>query len=263
MSISPDDVKTYYDDFSRQRMLDYRIRRRNLRIEKAIRFFTSNIRADDTVLDIGCGIGVATEAVGKLARAVVGVDISEQNIWYAKQTVQRSNVNFHRFDVINEADGWNAILPRRPTVITLCDVIEHIPETDRPKLLKQLGQAASDDAKILLTFPSEFYQRYMAAESQRELQIIDNVITPAQIAAEASAAGFSITYFSLVDVWKHAQYVHCKLERTSGLALRVREKASAHPLRAKVQRLTDVADRILFAKARRRRYVDKVFAVQK
>ena len=57
-----------------------------------------------------------------------------------------------------------------------------------------------------------------------ELQIIDNTITASLIASEARAAGFALSYFDLVDVWKQVQYAHCKLERVETLEKKVRRK---------------------------------------
>ena len=53
MNPSSEQVKAYYNSFSRDRMLRYRIRS-NKRIGKAVQFFCSNIGGDDVVLDIGC-----------------------------------------------------------------------------------------------------------------------------------------------------------------------------------------------------------------
>jgi hypothetical protein len=238
MNTSPEQVRAYYDAYSRDRMLNYRIQS-NLRIERAIQFFRSCIKSDDVVLDIGCGIGIATEAMARSARHVIGIDISEQNIWY---------------------ESLRSLLPSAPTVITLCDVIEHIPAGDRLALFTQIRRMSSDRAAVLLTFPSEFYQQYMAAEARHELQIIDNIITPEQLGAEARPAGFSISYFHLVEVWKQVQYAHCKMESTAELNRRVRQSSAASSTKTKLRRLIDIADRSLFEKRRRKRYIYDVFS---
>jgi trans-aconitate 2-methyltransferase len=258
-SAAPDQVKAYYDAFSRDRMLNYRIRS-NPRIERAIQFFCASIRPDDIVLDIGCGIGIAPEAMARKAKGVVGIDISEQNIWYAERTIGLPNVKFHRMDIVHEVDALQSLLTAAPTVVTMCDVIEHIPTEARPALFQSIRQLSAEHAKLLLTFPSEFYQHYMAEEARHELQIIDNVITPDVLVAEAGAAGFSMTYFELVDIWKQVQYAHCKLDSRAELSRRVRERPVSSSRRTAWRRLKDMVDRSLIERRRRKRYIDDVFA---
>lgn len=259
MSPSARDIRAYYDSFLQDRMLEYRIRP-NRRIEKAIQFFCSSIRSDDVVLDIGCGIGIATEAMARQARHVVGVDISDQNIWYAKKTVDLPNVSFHSVDVTEEGSNWQALLPSPPTVVTLCDVIEHIPEDRRRDLFGAIAAGGTESLRILLTFPSEFYQRYLAEQEPGELQIIDHTITAQQLALEAGTAGLSISCFRLVDVWRLGQYAHCRLERDKSLAADVRRKPNIRSTIGKnVVRKAGKFARKIVEQRRRKRYIDDVF----
>jgi 2-polyprenyl-3-methyl-5-hydroxy-6-metoxy-1,4-benzoquinol methylase len=224
MATTADDIRAFYDAFSRDRMQSYRVRP-NLRIARAIDFFCSFATAEDVILDVGCGIGVATEAMAKRARKVIGIDISAQNVQYARTTVRLPNVSFYQIDIIHDRELLKASLPTSPTIVTLCDVIEHIPANDRPTFFKNVREVCSKDAALLLTFPSAFYQRFLAEEAAHELQIVDNIITPDQLCAEAAAVGFSMTYFALIDVWKRVQYAHCALECEATLSRRVRESA--------------------------------------
>jgi trans-aconitate 2-methyltransferase len=218
MQPSADEVRSFYDKFLQQRMLNYRVEG-NIRIELATKFFCSNLRYDDVVVDVGCGIGIATEAMAKAApcRLVIGLDISKENIWYAKKTITLANVSFHCVDVTENPGAVLALLPRKPTVITMCDVIEHIPEDARVAMLRGFVNMCSNDLKVLLTFPSVYYQEFLRRESPEELQIIDNSIGPEVLSREAHAAGLSITSFALVNVWRKAQYVHSVLEREDTL----------------------------------------------
>jgi trans-aconitate 2-methyltransferase len=88
MSINPTaaDVRSYYNGFLKNKMLAYRLYG-NDRIDLAARFFLDNIAEDSIIVDIGCGIGIATEIMAKKASRgrVICLDISDQNIWYAKQ----------------------------------------------------------------------------------------------------------------------------------------------------------------------------------
>jgi trans-aconitate 2-methyltransferase len=203
MQPSTHQVRAYYDDFLRKRMLTYRVDG-NRRIELAVDFFIAQLREDDVIIDVGCGIGIATEAMARRAKKgfVVGLDLSEQNIWYANKTIALRNLSFHSLDVVNNANQIMDLLPKKPGVITLCDVIEHIPENSRVALLRQLANVGAEDLRILLTFPSKYYQDLLRQESSDELQIIDNSISSERLAQEAANAGLSMTFFKMIDVWR-------------------------------------------------------------
>jgi trans-aconitate 2-methyltransferase len=92
MAATESDIRKYYNEFLKARMIKYRLDG-NLRIEMATRFFLDNIEKEDTVIDVGCGIGIPTEAMAKKAYrgCVIGFDISDQNICYAEKTVRLPN----------------------------------------------------------------------------------------------------------------------------------------------------------------------------
>jgi trans-aconitate 2-methyltransferase len=252
---TPKEVQFYYDQFMRETMLEYRLDG-NMRIEKATAFFLSHVRSNDVIIDVGCGIGIATEAMANAVPDgfVLGLDISEENIWYANKTVKRRNLLFRDLNVTKvKPEEILTLLPRRPTVITLCDVIEHIPEDSRIAVLRQFADLGSEDLRVLLTFPSEYYQALLRRDNAKELQIIDNAIGPAVLAHEARTAGLSMTCFHLIDVWRKAQYVHCVLRRDDTLAKAVSQTVP-EPTRTSLP---------IFGRLRRRylrwRYVDRVF----
>jgi 2-polyprenyl-3-methyl-5-hydroxy-6-metoxy-1,4-benzoquinol methylase len=261
MSVSADQVAAYYDIFLHDRMLNYRIKP-NARIERAVEFFCSSIRSGDVVLDIGCGIGIASEVMAKRARRVVGVDISEQNIWYASQTVRERNVLFCCADVIDDREKVEQALQNvkaKVDIFTLCDVIEHIRDEDRSSLFSTMARLGSQNAIILMTFPTEFYQQYLAREAPNELQIVDNFISPQLIAAEAAKVGFYISYFKIVDVWRKSQYAHCKLERIDSLNKYVGEPVEA-PTFTRWIRTTRSSLRRPYERFLRKKYITDIFA---
>jgi trans-aconitate methyltransferase len=258
MQPSARQVRAYYDDFLRNTMLKYRVDG-NRRLDLAVRFFIQHLRKDDVIVDVGCGIGVATEAMAKRAKKgrVLGLDLSEQNIWYANRTVILPNVSFHSIDVVNNADKILKLLPRRPNVITLCDVIEHIPEDHRVPLLRQLNHLGADNVRILLTFPSKYYQDFLRQEQPGELQIIDNSIPSECLAQEAANAGLSMTFFTMIDVWRKSQYAHCVLERDTTIGKRASEMAEQNT-KTSLSFWNNLVRRY-----RRKKYIDKVFETQK
>jgi len=217
---TPAQVKSFYDTFSRDRMLSYRIAG-NLRIERAVEFFGSFIRANEAILDIGCGIGIATEAMARhTSGPVLGVDISDQNIWYAKKTAVAPNLQFMVADVLDDAVVLPLVKP--PSLITMCDVIEHIPDDEREKLFRSFSKIGAPDLRVALSYPTAVNLQYLEEEVPSEIQIIDNKIPPEVIAAEASRAGLQMTYFKMVPVWREVEYAYCAFERKESLYAKVR-----------------------------------------
>lgn len=269
MSVAnPDQVRAFYDDFLLKRMIGYRLHG-NIRVEAASRFFVEHAHENSTIIDVGCGIGIASEALGKKARAgtVLGMDISDKNIWYAGKTVQLPNVQFHAIDIIRDAELVRSLLSgKKVDIFALGDAIEHIADNERARLFDTMSALGSLEVKILITIPSEFYQRYLMAEKREELQIIDNIITPTLLEQEGRRAGFAMTYFRVLDMWQNVQYAHCVLERDAELMRRVRTDvprvASSRVVklgRRVVNLGRRVVNKLYLRPARQKMYVTDVF----
>jgi trans-aconitate methyltransferase len=264
MPSNAEQIREYYNDFLLKRMVSYRLYG-NLRIEVACKFFCDYAEVNSTIVDIGCGIGIASEALGKVATRglVLGLDISDKNIWYARKTISLPNVQFHSIDIIDESEKVQSLLSGNTVdLFILSDVVEHIDEEKRARLFETLSSLASPNAKVLITIPSEFYQRHLMQEHRDELQIIDNVITPTILEKDGQAAGFSMTYFRIIDMWQGAQYAHCILERTAALAQHVRETTSPRPPNTLLRLARRIADKVYFRPQLQRRYLTNVFPEQ-
>ena len=207
--MDPDQVRRFYDDFMRSRMVGYRLEP-NLRLAKAIERVRPWIRDDSRVLDVGCGIGIFSEQIAKVARhgAVVGIDLSAENIWYARKTIMLPNLRFLQANVLMQFDVVQGALSGPVDVVTLVDVIEHIPAEAPTTLLQNLRKLMRPTAMLVMTYPSPQYQRYLNSHEPEELQIIDNAIEIHDLLHEARAAGFEAFHYLLETVWRTSQYVH-------------------------------------------------------
>jgi len=264
MQSNKENVREFYNEFMSKRMVNYRING-NARIESAASFFASHICENDTVVDIGCGIGIAAEALAKKTRlgTVIGIDLSDKNIWYANKTVRLPNLKFHALDIIRDADRLRELLQGKTVdVFTLGDVLEHIPEDGRGLLFRSMAALGSPTVKILITIPSEFYQRYLMAEQPDELQIIDNVITPSLLEQEGRKEGFALTYFRVIAMWKPAQYVHCVLERETDLAAKMKTSVPAVRTNPLLQFSQHFVNKLVVQPRRYKKYVTEVFDEQ-
>ena len=208
-NVEEDRTGAYYDDFLKKRMVHYRING-NLRIEAAARLLESVVRDGFAVADLGCGIGIIVERLGKrFPRAkVIGVDISAANIEYARKTISLSNVKFIQASVTEQFERLLDLCPGGFDAISLIDVIEHIPVGQRQHLFENISKLTTREAILVITYPSPEYQRYLLENNQSELQLIDNIVEPHELLTEVAPFGWKLRYFSYVDVWRHNQYIH-------------------------------------------------------
>lgn len=213
------EVKEFYNAFLKSRMIDYRINDGNERINLASSFILKSINYNDNIFEIGCGIGIITERISKKIKNgfVWACDISDQNIWYSKQTIRSKNIDFFVADILSQFDNVKKRINKKIDVFIFVDVIEHIPKEQHSELLKKLNLIATDNAKILLTFPSEYYQNYLIQNNPKELQIIDEIITLDHISKIAQQTDWTIKYFELKDIWMNNQYVHCILHKNQSI----------------------------------------------
>lgn len=250
---TPGEVEAYYDSFSTERMARYR-QAGNLRIDKAIARILGHVEPKSRILDVGCGVGIVTEALAKAAPNghVLGIDISEQNIQGAIEAVKARNVTFRKLDAIEEFTALRELVPQPLDVIVLVDVIEHLPVATRALLLARLGELASPTGRLVLTYPSPQYQSYLMAEKPEELQIIDNIVTLDELLDETRRAGWHLLHYSLETVWMTNQYVHCVLAREAGLVRAAKPAKPGSRTARAMRKLKRFFERRLAERPRRR-----------
>jgi trans-aconitate 2-methyltransferase len=207
---SSTEVKQFYDNFTDTRMLQYKLYG-NPRIDKAVQLITSYLTPDSNILDIGCGIGIVPEQVAaKLQQGkILACDLSENNINYARKTVESDKIEFFNVNVVENFEAIRHKLTSPVDLVTMVDVIEHLPPDSYDQLFNNLSLVTGDRAKLILTYPSPEYQIYLQKNDPEELQIIDEVIEVNSLIKFALQYGFDLEYFTYIDVWKKNQYIHC------------------------------------------------------
>lgn len=102
--------------------------------------------AGKDVLDAGCGVGYGSAILAAVARRVVGVDLSEEAIAYARRRYSRPNVEFSVDDLLEL---------RKPDdtfdVVCAFEAIEHLPDPETH--LAQVSRVLRPDGVYLVSTP--------------------------------------------------------------------------------------------------------------
>lgn len=207
----------YYDRFLVERMLAYRVSG-SPRLEAAWNFIRSRVRATSRILDVGCGIGLMSERMARVAHRgfVHAFDLSPANVAYARRTVRRRNLELFQADLLAGLDRVRERLGEPVDLVTMIDVIEHVPCAAHEDLLRRLGEMVVADGALLLTFPSVPYQLHLHRNEPAGLQEVDETIELSDLASVAARSGWHVARYLHVDVWRRNQYVHCELVRELG-----------------------------------------------
>jgi len=204
------EVKNFYNNFTDSRMVQYRLYG-NPRIDQAIELIKNYTFENSNILDIGCGIGIVPEKIAKKLTSghIWACDISERNIEYAKKTIISEKIDFLVTDILENFSEVTTTIDRPIDLVSLVDVIEHLPIEKHKILFANLDKITSEQAVIILTYPSPQYQSYLKQNEAEELQVVDEEIEIGDLIKVASQANFHLKHFSYVDIWKNNQYIHC------------------------------------------------------
>ena len=123
-------------------------------------FFVNRLNRNDTVLDIGCGIGVLAYSMAKAGARVTGIDFSEANIQTAQKRFAHPGITYVCGNALTDLpDGVYE-------TIVLSNVLEHLPE--RPKFLRSLQERLSP-RRYLIRVP--LFEREWRVPLKQELGV--------------------------------------------------------------------------------------------
>jgi 2-polyprenyl-3-methyl-5-hydroxy-6-metoxy-1,4-benzoquinol methylase len=117
------------------------------RLEFILDAIVKNIPAGEEILDVGCGNGIITAAVGKSGFIVTGIDSSEKAIAAAQSSNDLPNVKF-----VVVAAGELAVQPGKFAAIICSEVLEHL--HDPSSLLDVLKQSLKNNGILVVTVPN-------------------------------------------------------------------------------------------------------------
>jgi SAM-dependent methyltransferase len=173
------EAREFYENFTAHLLRDrLRDNPRHRWIRRLLRDLFAH-RRFGSALDVGCGIGLLTREIRRFVPEVRGVDLSENNIRFARATVP--GVEFDRVDLSGATT--TGTLPRRYELITAFDVLEHIPAPEKGIFLHRLMDHLTEDGWILLTIPTPEYLEYQRRHAPERLQVIDQSVTSLELSA--------------------------------------------------------------------------------
>jgi len=113
------------------------------------RFAASHV-AGMRVADIACGTGYGSHTLRETgAQEVVGVDVSQEAIRYARRKYQTASVVFHI------ADATQTLLPDHSfDAIVSFETIEHVLAADR--LLREFKRIIKPDGRLVISSPNDW-----------------------------------------------------------------------------------------------------------
>ncbi len=173
-AISTTEIKKFYNG-----MLPHLSLKRP-RHERVIAGLSKIVTPLMTVLDVGCGAGITTNALSSICN-VTGIDIADGLIEYAR-------TEYPHIEFIS-GDFRTVDLGRKFDLVCLIDVMEHIPREDVGAFLANVKRHSS--SMIYLNIPDGRYLDHLKMFRPGSLQIIDEPYEISEILAMFSLIGYS------------------------------------------------------------------------
>lgn len=109
------------------------------------RFASQFVKEGNVVLDCACGIGYGSEILAKKAKKVIGVDIDEKTIRYAKKHYQHQNIEFIQQDLFKVDYP-----PETFDIVVSVETLEHVKDCT-PYLKKVYSMLKKGGIAVLST----------------------------------------------------------------------------------------------------------------
>jgi len=105
----------------------------------------------NSIVDIGCGDGFFIRKLKEQfpRKKILGIDSSKQAISLAKILNQDKYLQFLNIDIIKNE------IPNKFDIVTLIEVLEHIPINKVDPFLESISKLLKKDGKLILTVPSK------------------------------------------------------------------------------------------------------------
>ncbi len=207
-----DTIKAYYDDRIDGKILDFV--QANPRVEGALKTLVEWApRSARRILEIGCGVGATTWRMSRIwpEAEVIGMDLSPRSLAVARKCFQNSNLSYREGRL---AEGF---LPGQFDYIVLMDVYEHIARPERPTFRAALKSLLAENGRIFLSFPTPLHLADLRIHAPKEIQPVDEDVTPECILHLAGTVTREILFYKVVGIWRYGDYAHAVIGRIPNL----------------------------------------------
>lgn len=195
------EISDFYDEYV-QRQIKTGANERLISLYK--RLLNGGLNADSKVLELGCGVGIFTKLLAKKVKngIIEAVDLSEKSVAVAKNELKdRNNIHFDVADVVKYQPKNSDF-----DMITLMDVIEHIPLEHHAELFANLAKIATEKTNILINIPNPQYIGYARINHPESLQVIDQEVELFTLMQHLEQSGLELTYFEKYGIWERDDY---------------------------------------------------------
>lgn len=111
--------------------------------------FANTFAKGKRVLDFGCGTGYGSALLAESASQVLGVDISEAALAWARQTHHAAGLRFEQ-----RADLCREIPARTYDLITCFEMIEHVDEATQRNVLDNFSKILTPEGMLFISTPN-------------------------------------------------------------------------------------------------------------
>lgn len=148
-----------------------------------------------SVLDIGCGGGLLSEALARAGAKVTGIDPSEASINAAKAHRHDLNIGYH----VSSAEDFAEVGGEKFDIVTCMELLEHVPDPEvllaaAAKLLKPSGHLflATINRSLLSYLTAVLAAEYLFGLLPKETHDYAKFIRPSELCAWLRKTGFII-----------------------------------------------------------------------
>lgn len=164
------------------------------------------------VFDVSCGAGYGTKYISRFAKYVVGTEVNEQEINYAKKTYPGKNILFMLVPKVSETSG----LPLKSADVVLCfETLEHIGFEGLEAFLDEIKRVVKDDGVVILSTPNkeiyktQFYPPHISLMTQEEFSsLLKRHFSHIKVFPQQRPAGF-LDFFEEHDIEERGEPEFC------------------------------------------------------
>lgn len=175
------------------------------------------IHSPSLILDIGCGNGIITKAIGQLGHRVTGIDVSQKTIEHARLFNDHPNVEY-RF----VSTAALVAEPSRYDAVICSEVLEHLHEPQA--LLAIIHQSLKENGLLIVTVPNGRGPREILVT--RPVQYIlkkNNLLSKLLVKVKSKMGYKGTTVQSSAEDLTHIQFFRAgklrRLAATSGFSI--------------------------------------------